>query len=842
MNSIFFFDDNDRPEIPDIISFTNVAILIFYSDESNTKLGFEATLPPEVIIDITYLNADRDEVPFCASDCVNIITFTPYFTVSPLYEDLTCLSDCDIANKTASNTIKSPNYPGNYPIWTTVYYTISAPGAQSVEIEFSEFNIEYHPTCENDWVTILNSDSEELLGKSCGREIPETTSFVNEATLVFRSDSKFTAKPGFSAELSAEVTIVITQLNTNPFTTNTRQINTWGKATKPAFQKTLGRHPWIIQPSTPYNELNPIEQITSRVSATKPFFEKTGGENHWIIPPSTSNNKINLIEQINSRIPVTKPSFENIRWRYQWINQPSISNTKLNPIEEINPWVSATKPVFENTLGRYPWICSLRGKEDKSHYCGATILSRPPGPLVIVTAAHCVFLCKSDTGETVPNCCCENVKGTLCRDNRDDNQCRDNPGVVVMTGEDAEVICGEFETGNFTADQSGEDYNVVLHIDSISVHPGYDITRGVNNSQYVVNDIATLHFEENLSESKVSQLIPVCLPEPQKSESKFNKNKKSFSLHAGWSAPPPPRLIETQYQAFLPYVREFAKMHHYNMTLTQCQDPQQYFDQNGATAINVTYTTNSYYPPGTICAREKNLEFCPTSGESGSPLMVKDEGGRFSIVGVNSFLKGCSLFSFTNTSLKQFSENPIVYSRLSCFLPWIAEQYNMSYNSVEVEQECREGVGNINEVTTEKCRTTPTDEFDRWFQVEAECIFPFTLDNVTHHQCTLSEQLGFTRPQFICPIRILKGRGANGTNYITADSDTTFCPTNFNSETIGSNSDMVLGPNGQWELDPYNENCTEQYKKFAFASCRNTCPGGERIFNLVNISRPSFIF
>ena len=206
--------------------------------------------------------------------------------------------------------------------------------------------------------------------------------------------------------------------------------------------------------------------------------------------------------------------------------------------------------------------------------------------------------------------------------------------------------------------------------------------------------------------------------------------------------------------------------------------------------------------------------------------MVQGEQGRFFTLGINSFLKGCSFFSFTNTTLKQFSENPIVYSRLSCFLPWIAEQYNMTYTATGEEPECTQGVGNINEVTTKVCRTTPTDDEDRSWKNEAECIFPFTLDNVTHNECTLSQQLGFTRPQFICPIRTLRGRG---TNYTTADSDTTFCPTNFDSSLHPNpefSSDPVYGPNNQWELDPNNNNCIDEDKKFVFATCKNTCPGG----------------
>ena len=150
----------------------------------------------------------------------------------------------------------------------------------------------------------------------------------------------------------------------------------------------------------------------------------------------------------------------------------------------------------------------------------------------------------------MPNCCCENVKGTLCQD---DKNCGVNPSVEVMTGEDAEVICGEFETGGkFTAEESGEDYNIVLQIQSISVHPEYNITRGANNSQYVINDIATLNVQENLSETEVSQLTPVCLPQP---------HSNLFGVHAGWSAPPPQQFIEQHRPLFKPFLRDFKKLH-----------------------------------------------------------------------------------------------------------------------------------------------------------------------------------------------------------------------------------------------------------------------------------------
>ena len=175
---------------------------------------------------------------------------------------------------------------------------------------------------------------------------------------------------------------------------------------------------------------------------------------------------------------------------------------KLNPIEEVNSDdQQVIKPVFEQTRGRYPWICSLRSKSSRDHYCGTTILSRPPGPLVMVTAAHCVFLCKAQDGNTKPNCCCENVSGVGCSADSGID-CGTNPRVEVMTGEDAEVICGEFQTGNYTAEESGEEFNIILEIKDITVHPDYEISRGEANSQFVVADIATIKVNEILSQEE----------------------------------------------------------------------------------------------------------------------------------------------------------------------------------------------------------------------------------------------------------------------------------------------------------------------------------------------------
>ena len=72
-----------------------------------------------------------------------------------------------------------------------------------------------------------------------------------------------------------------------------------------------------------------------------------------------------------------------------------------------------------NSLHRYPWLCSLRSKDPLQqyrHYGAVTLLSRPPGPAVLVGTAHGTFLCKAG-GREVDNCCCAGA--TRCVDDID---------------------------------------------------------------------------------------------------------------------------------------------------------------------------------------------------------------------------------------------------------------------------------------------------------------------------------------------------------------------------------------------------------------------------------------
>ena len=59
--------------------------------------------------------------------------------------------------------------------------------------------------------------------------------------------------------------------------------------------------------------------------------------------------------------------------------------------------------------------------------------------------------------------------------------------------------------------------------------------------------------------------------------------------------------------------------------------------------VELEFPSNTFYPPGLVCAKENTKWFCPTSGESGSPLMRKNDNNRFEAEGILSFIKVCDI-------------------------------------------------------------------------------------------------------------------------------------------------------------------------------------------------------
>ena len=325
----------------------------------------------------------------------------------------------------------------------------------------------------------------------------------------------------------------------------------------------------------------------------------------------------------------------------------------------------------------------------------------------------------------------------------------------------------------------------------------------------------------------------------------------SSGVHSGWSNPPPYYYVQNKAPLLTSHYRDFSKQWHHKMLLTPCQDPT--FSEFAT--LNYTYKnpSNTFYPPGVVCAKEFNGELCPTSGESGSPLMTQEaNSARYTTQGLLSFVKGCTIFGFgrfppyigpllsieygvgilssvqnviTNT-FYHTADNPLVYTKIRCYLPWIAAQYDLEFDgsaSVQDDPECIQGSGILDEEeeeATSECSNTPSSLSEIALELELPCIFPFYVDGrLINDTCFKFNADDFLDPVSRCPILNITTK-INGIN-------------SFNS----SDPRLIFGgycfdKAGSGALDPSLDPVTAQAQGRCpalltpFSKCKNNCRGG----------------
>jgi len=220
--------------------------------------------------------------------------------------------------------------------------------------------------------------------------------------------------------------------------------------------------------------------------------------------------------------------------------------------------------------------------------------------------------------------------------------------------------------------------------------------------------------------------------------------------------------------------------------------------------------------------------------------MIKQDQNpdKLYIEGFASYMEGCTLVAFSEPSwspgsalLFQESINPTIYNKLSCHLPWIADQYDMVFNAGDTDPECTEGVGDINsiqeEAETRECRCiTSYDQIS-----EAPCILPFYWEGKLNEGCNMLEHDGFLIRVFYCPIYNTVNK-INGINSFTWDDfleqfiNSGLCPaegtntaTDTGTPTVNATYQGCDDPNGDGD---YSDQIT---RIFPFQPCKNNCPG-----------------
>ena len=472
----------------------------------------------------------------------------------------------------------------------------------------------------------------------------------------------------------------------------------------------------------------------------------------------------------------------------------------MNPVSNIGVGFK-TQVNYENTRHRYPWICSLRTHGiNPEHLCSVTLLSIPPQPTIIIGSAHCTLLCK-DRGQKVPSCCCISAGVDSCRS--DLAKCGQNAFVSELLPNEVDIVCGEWETGPVPMAVSKEKYNVILQVEDIVVHEDFDKKKGPTNG----NDIAIFKVKDTeLRNAQSKKIYPICLPD-------HKRDQPEVGIQSGWAPPPPYYYIEKYFPSLQQHFGDLFKQFHYKMEiLKSCEDPKSILIYGR----DLKYPSNTSYPAGTVCAKEF-LRHCFSGGDSGSPLMVRDKkmSSRFYIDGIHSYSKGCEFnkISFEKIFKVFFGvnqENPAVFTKLFCYLPWIAKQYKLSYeheSEVLADKSCTLPTGDLEDGDKNTCRESIGDLTSE----ERECIFPFYYEGELKYECVLQTiDADFIIPNFRCPTR-------NITTKINGINSYTFKDTILR--------EYCLDKNGS--LDPEIDSCDVSVRIPPLVPCKNNCPGGE---------------
>ena len=114
--------------------------------------------------------------------------------------------------------------------------------------------------------------------------------------------------------------------------------------------------------------------------------------------------------------------------------------------------------------------------------------------------------------------------------------------------------------------------------------------------------------------------------------------------------------------------------------------------------------------------------------------------------------------------LYQETRTPAIYTKVSCFLPWIAKQFDLDY--IEEENEismvkCTQGSGNTSDYNSDNCRSALIGE--------KPCIFPFYWNGKLKEQCSFLEEQEFLFPMFRCPVRNITRKIQGINSFIYAD-------------------------------------------------------------------------
>ncbi|XP_068094350.1 cubilin [Hyperolius riggenbachi] len=115
---------------------------------------------------------------------------------------------CGGAQSGESGVLSSPNFPESYSPGSRCAWYLEAPEGHIITLSFAYFNVEYHPVCLWDSVSIVNGGSpgSPLIGQYCGTSSPGTVQSGSNKLLVIFNANHTIHGGGFYANWTTDTT------------------------------------------------------------------------------------------------------------------------------------------------------------------------------------------------------------------------------------------------------------------------------------------------------------------------------------------------------------------------------------------------------------------------------------------------------------------------------------------------------------------------------------------------------------------------------------------------------------------------------------------------------------
>jgi len=266
------------------------------------------------------------------------------------------------------------------------------------------------------------------------------------------------------------------------------------------------------------------------------------------------------------------------------------------------------------------------------HKCGVTLLSGPPNPTVLVSSAHCNYVCKDGNGKILESCCCSDIGiDDYILNCRKSPHCTADAKSYLAKPEDLVIICGEesTQTESFFFSQEKE---TILPVKEIINHPWFkpdNLREGYDIAVYIVDDTNL----KNGTFFNRNNIWPACLPKKE-SEYVLSNGKPIKGYTAGWDIGDSfSRFQDTSGELLFQNLADRFGHKQAQMEHVPCSD----IEYNGV-------QTNTYYPPRSVCFRDPTYQSCPNFGTSGSGIFRRTASSgftRYSFQGPMSFHRGC---------------------------------------------------------------------------------------------------------------------------------------------------------------------------------------------------------